>query len=190
MKIDRKMNIVLELELSDGRPAHVHSVPVDNKVCETNWMFISVVMTRLYGKLGANPAAVSRVCYHMMRDLIAEDPQFRNVEQSFLQELWRLTNVSIPGERGWETIPFYECMQENNPYLSPGDVREVQNYICFFTAASWLHPRRELEGMYEYLIAYGAQITSSNFTEYTSSLPIWKPVESIGASQPVWSPPS
>lgn len=190
MKIDRKLNIVLELELNDGRPAHVHSVPVDGKVCEAHYLFISVAMTRLYGSLGANPAAVSRVCYFMLRDLIQEDPRFKNADQSFLQEVWRLTNVAIPGERGWEQVPFYECMQEGNPYLSPEDVREVQNYICFFTAASWLHPRREREGMYEFLTAYGARITSSSFTEVTSSLPTWKPDASTGGTAQTWSPPS
>lgn len=190
MKIDRKLNIVLELELSDGRPAHVHSVPVDSNVCDANYMLISEAMASLYSKLGANPAMVSRVCYHRIKELIDTVPAYRVAEQSFLQELWRLTNVVLPSERGWETVPFYECMQQGSDHLSAGDVREVQNYICFFTAASWLHPRKELEGMYEFLIAYGAQITSSNFTEFTSSLPIWKPVESIGASQQAYSPPS
>jgi hypothetical protein len=190
MKIDRKLNIVLELELEDGRPAHVHSVPVDDRVCEAHYMLISTAMTQLYRKLGANPAAVSRICYFKLRDLIAEDPDFKGAEQSFLQEIWRLTNVSIPGERGWEMVPFYECLQDGNPYLSRRDVTEVQNYICFFTAASWLHPRHEREGLYEYLIQSGAQITSSSFTEVTSSLPIWKPDESIGVKAEVLSPPS
>lgn len=183
MKIDRRLNLVLEIELADGRPAHVHSVPVDAAVCEAHYLFISMAMTRIYSKLGANPAAASRVAYYMMRDLIAEDKAFKGAEQSFLQEVWRLTNVSVPGERGWEVVPFFECMREGNPYLAPEEVREVQNYICFFTAASWLHPKREREGMYEYLTEYGAAITSSNCTEFTSSLPTSKPEESTGGKQ-------
>ncbi len=190
MKLDRKLNLVLDLELSDGRPAQVHSVPVDDNVCEAHYLFIAVVMTRLYNKLGPNPAACSRVCYHMMKDIIAEGNEYKGAEKSFLQEIWRLTNVAIPGERGWETVPFYECIANPDRYMSQADVREVQNYICFFTAASWLHPRKEREGMYDFLTEYGARTTSSNSTEHISSLPTWKQEESTGANPPAWSPAS
>ncbi len=192
MKIDRRLNIVLELELSNGRPAHVHSTPVSAQVCEAHFMFISVAMTRLYSKLGPNPAACSRVCYYMMKDMIAKEPEYRGVDESFLQEVWRLTMVAVPGERGWQTVPFYECLA--GKYLSPEDVKEVQNYICFFTAASWLHPPREMVGMYEYFRSYGAVITSSSCTEHFNSLPISTPDGSTGASPAMqaeaWSPPS
>lgn len=187
MRIDRKLNLVIEVELEDGRTAHVHSTPVDAAVCEQHYLFVSVVMTRLYGRLGPNPAACSRVCYYMMRDL-AKEPEFSGAEQSFLQEVWRLTNVAIPGERGWQTVPFYECLA--GKHLSAEDVKEVQNYICFFTAASWLHPRREREGMYEFLTQYGAVTTLSDCTEYFATLPTLKPVASSGATDQALSPPA
>lgn len=188
VNIDKRVNLVLEVERDDGSVVHVHSVPIGRNVFESNYMFISKAMGEMYGDL-SNPAGAMRIAYIHMKSMIERDkPRWDNVTASLFSEIWRLTNVMMPGERGWETIPFYDVMQQK--LLSDDDISEVQNFICFFTAASWVHSRRERKGMAFLMENSGGQLTSLDSTEYRNSLPTLKADGSSGVMATASSIPS
>lgn len=171
LSINRRLNIVLQVERADKSVAHVHSVPIASEIFESHATFLMKTMSSMYSD-DFSPAVCSRMAYIRMRELIAADPQrWGNIENTLLAEIWRLTNVIVPTPQGYQTIPFDELKNGNTPHLDADDVRDVKNYICFFTVASWAHARQEREQLYEMLTKYGAQITSLDATAYLRSLP-------------------
>jgi hypothetical protein len=183
MQINKRLNLVVEVERGDGMIVHVHSTPVNRQIYERHYTFISKALTSLYAD-GMAPGACSRIAYLRMKELAENEPdRFKNVEQTLFAEIWRLTNVSVPTDRGWEQVPFFELLQDGNPHMDADDVAEVQNLICFFTLGSWVHGRQERQGMYDLLTQNGVLTTSSPFTEYHRSLPISNKGESSGATE-------
>lgn len=178
MKLDRKLNIVLEVERDAGGSIHVHSQPVSREIYEAHFELISQSIYGLYTK-GFTPPACTRMVHDKLKQLIKENPEYKNAEQTLLAEIWRLTNVLVPSERGWETVPFFEAMSRPE-LLTPDDVAEVKNFVCFFMGASWAHGKSERSGMYSMVEACGAQTTSSDVTEYKTSLPILTATGSSG----------
>lgn len=190
MRIDKRLRLVLEVERDDGSLVHVHHEPVANDLLERHYLFLSQALIRLY-EAGMAPQAAVRLTHRSMQELLAPPPhvdptkpppesRFKGVEQSLLAEMWRLTNLLVPSERGWVEVPFYDAMQESSDHLSHKDVEEVKNYIAYFTAASWFHNRRESKGLHALLAEAGGLTTSSTFTEYKNSLPTLKPAANSG----------
>lgn len=189
MKIDRTLNLVLQVEGDGETVFHVHHTPLRMEVFEQHFMFITKAMTSMYIE-GLHPLACTRVAFYTMKKLAeAGGPDQQTlIENTLFNEIWRTTNVLVPNERGWELVPFYEVMKGD--YLSPRDIAEVKNFICFFTGASWVHGRAERESMYEMLESSGLQTTLLAVTDYKNSLVMLKPAASIGATAPASSVPS
>lgn len=181
MKIDKKLNLVLEIERDDNSVVAIHHTPISSEIYKSHFRFISKVLFGLYMD-GMTPAQCTRLVHDAMLESIRDNgDRFKDVEKTLLNEIWRLTNVVVPGERGWETVPFYEAMK--GEWLSSGDVDEVKNYVCFFTSASWVHGRRELPGMYEMVAQSGVLTTSLDSTEYARSLPTSTLAANTGAME-------
>jgi len=192
LKIDKRLNIVLEVQRDNEPSIYVHSVPIGKEVYEANYRLITKTAVEMYGD-GLAPGACARVCSMAMRataktmDANGSGDAFRRSAESLLQEVWRLTNVLMPGLRGWETVPFHEVMQNNT--LDEEQLMEVQNILAYFTVASWFHRESERKDIYEILKNYGVQIVSLNVTEYSSSLPISTRPVTTGVTAPASSIP-
>jgi hypothetical protein len=90
-------------------------------------------------------------------------------QQSLMSEIYRLTNVIIPGEHGSEQIPFDVARKRG--ILEDDTASEVENCIVYFTCASSIHLKAEMAVALEGLnTLWGAQTILSNVTEYMSSL--------------------
>lgn len=191
MKIDKRLNLVLEVERADGTTAFVHSTPISRGVYDAHFLFINETLIKLYEKGFQSPSACSRMGHRMMRKLIEDTRQTDNAgrpqphpSEVMLNEIWRLTNVALPGPRGYEQVTFYDAM--NNPALmNEDDVSEVQEALCYFTCASWVHTRAELAGLYEMMGMCGLQTTPLDFTDYVRSLPMPTPAANTGATATV-----
>lgn len=179
MRIDRKLNLVLQVEGDGDSVLHVHHTPIRQEVYEQHFMFITKAMTSMYVE-GIHPIACTRIAFYTMKKMAeAGGPdQVSLIDNTLFNEIWRLTNVLVPNARGWELVPFYQAMQGD--LLTASDVSEVKNYICFFTGASWVHGRSERENIYEMLTGSGLQTTLSDVTAYKASLAISTPAESTG----------
>jgi hypothetical protein len=184
IKIDKRLNLVLEVQRDDGTSVYVHSVPIGKEVYEANFRLITRTAVGMYSD-GLAPGACARIAALAMR-ATAKDMDgssgdtHRRAAESLLQEVWRLTNILMPGLRGWETVPFHNVIQEKT--LDDEQVSEVQNILAFFTVVSWFHRESERTDIYQMLRIYGAQTVSSNVTEYSASLPISIPGATTGAT--------
>jgi hypothetical protein len=197
MEIDRRCNLVLTLEktvrakneegveVPKAVPyAYVHHTPIDQSTYEMHFFVLHKVVATLYTER-MTPAIASRVGMLMLRRVAKETGTTAEVEL-LLSEIWRRTNVLMATERGYDTIPFVEAMKT----MDADDVREVQNYVCFFTAAFWFHLRQEkTENFFPAMIDSGAQIVSSSCTEYRDSLPTLTPHAPTGGTAALSSIP-
>jgi hypothetical protein len=131
----------------------------------------------------------------MLRKVADELGVRQPVEGMLLPEIWRMTNVLVPGHSlngsnpGWTTLPLEKVIADK--MIDPEDAEEVKNHVCFFTSASWIHKRRELDTIiYPMLTGSGSQIVSSNSTEFIASLPTSTPPAPTGEKAPASSIPS
>lgn len=181
MIIDKKLNLVLDIERADGSILKVHHVPISRDLYKAHYLFISKALFGLYSE-GFTPPQCTRLCHNAMLDLMVRQPdKFKDVDKTLLAEVWRLTNMAVPTDKGWQQIPFYEAMEGN--YISEDDAEEVKNYVCFFTSASMVHGRGELEALYEMVMQSGVQTTSLDFTELMHSLRTSTSDANTGASE-------
>jgi len=180
MKINRKLNLVLSVTRDDGVEVYVHSTPISREIYEANFLALSKTVSSMYEE-GLAPGICSRVALLMLKEVATRLNRTEAIERTLLPEIWRLTNVIMPNEKGYETVPFQTVI--NNSLLNKEDISEVQNFLTFFTAASWVHKNVELETLiYPLLQSSGGQTTSSNCTEYANSLQTSKLVENTGAT--------
>lgn len=197
-QIDKRLNIVLTVEDPSGKVlAHIHSTPISREIYEANFLLLFKTVQGLYAE-GLSYVACCRIGMLMLRKVAADMDKalpkgappvhLPSVEANFLPEVWRLTNVRMPGDAGWQTFPMQHVIDKG--LLDADDIAEVQNYLVFFTAACWVHPRADLSrqdedqpGLYQIWRASGAQLTSQKFTDWVASSPTSKPPENTGANQ-------
>ena len=202
MEIDRKLNLVLALDKQVGvekdaetgierkilKPyAYVHHTPILEGVYNSHSWIIIQAIHRLYSARMTPPIA-SRVALNVLMQIAKENGPLaeKALLEGLLPEVWRNTMVLMQTERGYEQL----LLPEAEKLLPSDDVREVRNYVVFFTSASWFHWRQEREdGLYPAMIESGAQIVSSSSTEFLASLPTSTPPGSSGGKEALSSIP-
>jgi hypothetical protein len=179
VKLNRKLNLVLTVETGDGS-VYVHSQPISREVFEDNFLPISRAFTAVYTN-GLGPVTGPRVAALLLKQEAQTLGIWERTQQSLMAEIYRLTNVIAPGTSGWEQMPF--DVAKKRGILEDDTAAEVENCIVYFTCASSIHLKAELMVAKEGLnTLWGAQTTSSNVTEYMSSLQTLTQEETIGES--------
>lgn len=184
MKINRRLNLAFTVEREDGSMLHAHHVPIPEEVFEANWRLLTKAVNMMYIDVFL-PLVASRIGYRMIKK-VAEDMKLNEEEldKGFFQHVWRLTTVFLPGT----TDPVPLEIAAANKMIDSDELSEVRNCVCFFTSASWVHPRAELKGVYELIEGErkdSGKLTGSwSSTEYGASLKISTPPVSSGATAP------
>jgi hypothetical protein len=175
--LNRKLNLVLTVDTDSG-PIHVHSVPIGREVFEANFLPISRAFTAVYTN-GLGPVTGPRVAALLLKEEASKLGVWERTQQSLMAEIYRLTNVVAPGPSGWESMPFDVARKRG--IIDEDTASEVENCIVYFTCASSIHLKAEMEVAREGLSTlWNAQTTLSNVTEYMRSLPISTVEESTG----------
>jgi hypothetical protein len=197
MKIDRRLNLVLSVTRDDGTEVWVHHTPIRREIYEQHFLVLTKTMAAMYEQ-SLPPTMSARIALLMIRKVADELDVRQQVETTLLPEIWRMTMVLVPSQPqlvnggsigGWQPLPLEKVMQEK--IISEEDAEEVKNYVCFFTAASWIHRKSELdEIVYPMLTRSGSQIVSSNSTDFMASLQTSTPAASTGAMATPSSIPS
>jgi len=189
LKIDKRLNLVISVE-DDDRTVFVHSAPISREVFEANIFIISKTLSVLYEE-GLTVFAGPRVAATMMKNIAIERGIWEGpngVENVLMNEIRRLTNVVLPGERGWMTMPYEDAVKSGG--IDAETAAEIEGNIVFFTCVSFMHKKKEipalLQGMNE---IWGSQNTSLNSTEWANSLPTSTPDASSGGTVTVSSIP-
>jgi hypothetical protein len=190
--INRRLNIVDEVTNGDIT-VYVHSTPIRREIYDQHYLLLTITINRMYEK-NITPAMGARIAMRLMRDVATEmgDGEREKLDSQLFPEIWRLTNVLVPDpERGgWTMLPFEKAIKDG--FIDEDDADVVRNHLAFFTAASWVHTRKELNEMIYPMMtaALGSQIVSSTCTDFQHSLPTSTPAASIGATATPSSMPS
>lgn len=187
MRIDRNLNIVVPIDAENGT-IYVHSTPVSRDVFKQYYLPISKAFSAIYQE-GLSVVAGPRVAAMMLETVSRSLPSPSGqgsawdgrdgVENGLLDEIRRLSNVVMPGDSGWTTLPLDDAIRQK--LLSQDDLDEVEGILVFFICASAMHLRRELPSILGGLTKmWGGQIVSSNSTEFANSLPMSTATDNSG----------
>jgi len=131
MKIDKKLNLVMKVTADDGSEIHIHATPIHKTVFDRYIIVLSRVFSDIYtnGQVIVGP----RIAAKLIRSLATELGTIDDVEQGLLNEIKRSANVMTLTDAGWQTRPFFDCVQKG--LLSEDEAEEVENVLAFFTLA-------------------------------------------------------
>ena len=170
--INRKLNLAIPVEVQPDVTYYVHSVPVAREVYERYYQVFARTFTDIYTK-GFSVASGPRVALLMLRDVAKAMNQWdgdEGVQNGLLPEIRRLTNLVMPVNGRWSTVPFEDARSRS--ILDEDDVSEVENAVAFFTVASAMHRKQELGPVLKSMAGlWDAQLTYSNATDFAASLP-------------------
>jgi len=147
-------------------------MPISVEVFDANFWLLTQTLASLYAH-GIGPSMSPRIALRALRDAAKQLDDTTDISVNFVNEIYRLTNVIMPGTNGggWVNLPYYEV--KSKKLVDDQVLVEVENAIVYFIVASALHLRSELEMAYQGLISiWKAETTLLNVTDYMHSLPI------------------
>jgi len=189
MKINRKLNLVMPVDRDDGSTIWVHSTPISREVFNTYFLVVSKAFSAMYAE-GLSHIAGPRVAGHLLKKVAVSMGVWDGpggVQNGLVAEIRRLTNVLVPSERGWQSMPFQDVFDKK--LIDEDDLEEVDNALAFFMVVSLVHKRRDLPTVLEALTLWGAQTSSLGCMEYMGSLPTSTPEDNTGGKTPASSLP-
>lgn len=189
MKLDRNLNFVVPVDTDAGTAVYVHATPISRAVFEEHYLVISKTFAAIHQQ-GLAALSGPRVAALLLRDVAKRTAGLEvgenawdgptGVERTLLPEIRRLTNVIVPTDDGYRTLPYQEVVDKKQ-HMSADDVAEVEGILAFFTVASAMHRRSQLQIILSGAASlWAAQVTSLNCTEYAASLQTASETDSSG----------
>jgi hypothetical protein len=173
VRINERLNLVLTIDRADGTTAYVHSTPISRDIFNQHFLILTKTLNALFSE-GFGPAICQRMAARMLQQVAGD--RWPDVQQSLMNEIHRLSIAVVPGQRGWETMPYEDAVKRK--VFDADDLDTVENALVFFTAASWVVPLRELGDMIYPML----ETTSSNATAFAASLTTSTEAENSGAT--------
>jgi hypothetical protein len=170
MRLDNKLNLVVEVEADDGSTFYVHSTPISREVFEKYFLIIGKTFSSLISE-GLSFVSGPRVAAMMLKKIAMDQGVWEGrdgIEMGLMAEIRRLSNVVMPSDKGWQTFPFQDVIDKK--MMNQSDIDEVEGLICFFICVSAMSRKTELPPVLERMRLWGSQITSLNFMEFVGSL--------------------
>ena len=174
MRLDHKLNLVVEAELANGAPAHVHATPVSRLVFEQHFQVIGMTFSALWQN-GLDYLAGPQMAYLMLKQVATNLNRWEGpggVENSFVAEIVRLANVAAPeeGGRGWALTPLYDVLRDK--LLDEEQAGDLMNALVFFILVSAIQrgavKTATLDGMNA---LWATRTTRFGLSEWVASLP-------------------
>lgn len=171
--INHNLNLVMTVERGeDEPPLYVHSVPVSNEVFETYWRVLNqtyVEMAATSLQTGIKIAALALRNIAQEQGIWTKMGEQPGVQNGLVEEMRRLTNVVVPTDNGWSTLPLSVAVKQG--HVDAETAKEVDNITTFFTVAWHMFPRLKREAfLKDVLKSWDVQTTSLDCTEYANSL--------------------
>jgi len=177
MKIDRKLNIIIEMDRGEGSKLFVHAAPVSREVFDAHWQMIA----KAYGAIMNSDMAgfATRVAMRMIRQ-VAEDSGTN--ADALADEIRLRATVVLQNGGKWDTIPLQQAV--SGGMLDEEEAAEVDNNIAFFTCCWHMTPRAQrTEFLTGLARRWGVQTSSSDSTAWANSLRMSTATGSSGPSQ-------
>lgn len=178
MKINRQLNLVVPIE-RESQTYRVFSSPISLEVFQTYFRVISKTFAR-FALDNIGFVSGPRVAAMMLRDVARTTPRSDDVTANWLDgpdgvelglmaEIRRLTNVIMPGESGWQVVPFEDAIRRK--VFDADEISEVEGAICFFSVNFAVHRRSTAEAIIGAACGmWGMETTLSTLSEYKNSL--------------------
>jgi hypothetical protein len=183
MRIDKRLNLVTEVQTENGT-MFVHSAPISREVFEKYFLVISKTFAAIISE-GLSFISGPRIAALMLKKVATDSGVWEGndgVNRGLMAEIRRLSNVSMPSDNGWKSVPFQDVIDKG--LMDEADVAEVEGLIAFFICASAMSRRNEVQSVLERMSLWGSSITSLNSTGFTDSLPTLTPEEiSVGTEK-------
>jgi len=179
--IDKRLNLVIPVE-DGGSALYVHSTPIPRAVFKRYSKIFARTFNEIYGG-GYGVIAGPRIAADLLESAARASNEWdgpTGVERGLLGEVYRLTNVAVPGASGgWDVVPYQIAVSTGQ--ISEDDADEVNNALVFFTVASSMHKKTDLpEIIHASSRLWGGLSTSLNVTGYADSLKMLTAPESSG----------
>lgn len=187
MRIDKALNLVVQVENEDGQLIHVHSMALLRETFERYFLVISKTFAAIHSE-GLGAISGPRIAALMLKRIALDMGEWEGVdgiENGLVSEIRRLSNVIMPTDTGWQSVPFQDAI--THQYLSAEDIEEVEGIIVFFILNSAMHRQVRKQTFIDAgAQLWGALTTSLSVTEYRNSLPTSSDTAITG--QPVSEP--
>lgn len=163
---------------------YIHSTSISRSVFEQFYLELGKVFSQCFDSINQAHLALSapQLAYPALKSISKQMGNWEGaggVQFGLVNEIIRLTNVLVSGEKGWETIPFDTAVKRE--VLNEDEEMEALSSLVFFTAISKVAPK-DLKN--SFLEMAGAlrnwELTSLDSMEYMSGLPILTKKESTG----------
>jgi hypothetical protein len=170
MRINKALNLVIPVESEKGQ-LFIHSTPISREVFENYFLVLSKTFANIFSQ-GLGAIAGPRVAYLMLKQT-AEDLELwagpSGAGNGLINEIVRLSNVFMPAEKGWQTLPLQVAIDKQ--LLDADTVAEIQGELIFFTCVSMMNKKAQIEPIMDTVNGlWGSQTTSLTATEYLNSL--------------------
>ena len=184
MKIDRNLNLVMQVQTEVNGIVHVHSSSVSRSVFEQYYLEIGKVFSQCFDSINQAHLALSapQLAYPALKSIAIKEGNWDNaggVKFGLVNEIIRLTNVLISGKNGWESIPLDVAVKRE--MLNEDEEAEILSALVFFTAISKVAPKDLKNSFLEMAGALRNWVlTSLDSMEYLNGLPISTKKENTG----------
>ena len=178
MKIDRKLNIVIPVETESKGLIYVHSTPISRDVFEQFYLELGKVFSQCFDSINQAHLALTapQLAYPALKTMTIKAGNWEEVKKGLINEIVRLTNVLVTGEKGWESIPLDLAIKRE--ILDEDEESEVLSALTFFTAICRVAPKDLRMSFLEMAGSLRSWVlTSSDSTEYLNGLTI--PVKAV-----------
>ena len=178
MKIDRKLNIVIPVETESKGLIYVHSTPISRDVFEQFYLELGKVFSQCFDAINQAHLALTapQLAYPALKTMTIKAGNWEEVKKGLINEIVRLTNVLVIGEKGWESIPLDLAIKRE--ILDEDEESEVLSALTFFTAICRVAPKDLRMSFLEMAGSLRSwELTSLDSTEYLNGLTI--PVKAV-----------
>ena len=175
MKIDRNLNLVMQVQTTNNGLVYIHSASIGRSVFEQFYLELGKVFSQCFDNVNQAHLALSapQLAYPALKSIAQKAGNWDGaggVKFGLVNEIVRLTNVLVATENGWETLPFDVAVKRE--ILDEDEEAETLSSLAFFTAISKVAPK-DLKN--SFLEMAGSlrnwELISSDVTEYLAGLP-------------------
>lgn len=183
MNIDKKLNLAIPLDRENGQVIYVHAMPISEQVFDQHFAIIGKTMSAIFNE-GFGEVTGPRLAAKIMKKIAIDEEAWDGalgVNATLMQEIRRLTNILMPAGSDTPMLLLEDAAKRG--IVTKQELDEVENALVFFTVVSSMcrAPTRRvmLKGMAG---LWDAVITSSNATEFRSSLQTSRETDNSGGT--------
>ncbi len=176
MKLTRDLRLAFGVETENHGTVQVYSLPIARSTFELYFAELGAVFNECFR--AGDPKHLSvvgpRIAFAALKKAAMADGTWDapgGVENGLVNELIRLTSISVAGPNGWETHPM--ALAQSRGILDEDSAYEILSALVFTLAASRVGPPKLMEEMMDVVVRSRewALISSSvSVTAYLASL--------------------